>query len=74
MAVALLVPATAAATFTLGCAVIHAQRRHPERVTRVLIGLTLLVLLCFVVHWTSNEAAIAEASSDAADPRLILSE
>ncbi|NEU10836.1 hypothetical protein G3T14_01650 [Methylobacterium sp. BTF04] len=74
MAVALLIPTTAAATFTLGCALIHGQRRHPERITRVLVALTLLVLLCFVIRWTSNEAAIAEATADAANPLLEMGE
>lgn len=74
MAVALLVPATAAASFTLGCAVIHAQRRHPERVTQVLLGVIALLLFAFVIHWTSDEAAIAESAADAGNPLIVFFE
>jgi uncharacterized membrane protein YoaK (UPF0700 family) len=35
--VALSLPAIEAAAFTMGCAVIHAQRRHAERTTRSLL-------------------------------------
>lgn len=74
MAVALLVPATTAAAFTLGCALIHAQRQNPDRAMRVLLGIIAVLALCFVIRWTSNESAVAESASDAANPLLLFSE
>jgi hypothetical protein len=39
MSVALSLPAIEAAAFTLGCALIHAQRRHAERITGLLMAM-----------------------------------
>ncbi|WP_336486436.1 hypothetical protein [Methylobacterium nigriterrae] len=47
MAVAIVVPLAEAALFTAGCLVIHAQRRHPDRVTVTLT--CVAVLLAFVL-------------------------
>ena len=37
MSMALSIPAIEAATFTMGCVLIHAQRRHAERITGLLM-------------------------------------
>ncbi|ACA15146.1 hypothetical protein M446_0585 [Methylobacterium sp. 4-46] len=44
----LAVPLAEAALFTLGCAVIHAQRDRPERLTRTLAVLACLAFLAVV--------------------------
>ncbi|MGH1575574.1 hypothetical protein ACRAWG_39360 (plasmid) [Methylobacterium sp. P31] len=40
-----LVAAAEAAAFTLGCAIIHAQRHHAERLTNILAVATIVTLL-----------------------------
>ncbi|AWN40290.1 hypothetical protein [Methylobacterium durans] len=49
MAVPLALPVAQAAAFTLGCALIHALRRHHEPVTGVLAGVALILVLALMV-------------------------
>jgi len=71
MTIALLVPAVEAAAFTVGCALIHAQRRHTERLTGILTLVALVLVLGIVIMATPvdllNVAAAAEATADFGD-------
>ncbi|MGT2477867.1 hypothetical protein ACU4GR_01020 [Methylobacterium oryzae CBMB20] len=63
-----LVPAAEAAVFTLGCALIHAQRRHAERLTKVLAMVAIIALLTTaslaVPEEELNKAALGAAMSE----------
>jgi hypothetical protein len=45
MSVALSLPAIEAAAFTMGCALIHAQQRHAERIARLLMAMLYVVVM-----------------------------
>ncbi|MGH1569417.1 hypothetical protein ACRAWG_00560 [Methylobacterium sp. P31] len=63
-----LVPAAEAAAFTLGCALIHAQRRHAELLTEVLAMAAVIALLMTASLTVSeeelNKAALGAAMSE----------
>lgn len=63
-----LVPAAEAAIFTLGCALIHAQRRHAELLTEVLAVVAAIALLLTasltVPEEELNKTALATALSE----------
>jgi hypothetical protein len=63
MAVPPVPPIAQAAAFTLGCALIHAFRRHPDRVTQILAvtAFTLFLALAFAL----TPADISGSESDA---------
>lgn len=67
MPLAPLIPAVEAAVFTLGCALIHAQRRRAERLTDVLVVITAVTLLGIAVLTTPIEElnTVAEAAATA---------
>ena len=62
MSVALSLPAIEAAAFTAGCALIHAQRRHAERITRLLMAMLYVAAMVLALGW-GLERAEAEAGS-----------
>ncbi len=75
MAIVALTPATEAAAFTLGCALIHAQRRHAEHLTEFLVVAVVLALLGLAMVSAPEDGlnAMAEAIAVAdagAFPRL----
>ena len=55
MAIIALVPAAEAAAFTLGCALIHSQRHHAERLTEILAVGVVMVFIGLAVVSTPNE-------------------
>ena len=61
MALALLTPVTEAAAFTIGCAIIHLQQRHAERLTGILVVMGWLLLLGIAFVLTPAEALNAAA-------------
>jgi hypothetical protein len=68
MPVAPLIPAAEAAVFTLGCALIHAQRHHAERLTDALAVVAVVALLGTALLATPEEglnmAALATAMTE----------
>ncbi|WP_375465228.1 hypothetical protein [uncultured Methylobacterium sp.] len=61
MSMALAMPLVEATVFTGGCAVIHALRRHADRVTMVLAGLTVLLVLLVGIGCTPDSFLTAQA-------------
>ena len=69
MSVTLSLPVIEAAVFTMGCALIHAQRRHAERITRLLMFMLYLVTMVLALgsgldqHQNAMTAASATAEA-----------
>ena len=61
MTMALSLSAIEAATFTMGCALIHAQRRHAERITGLLMVMLYAAAMVLALEW-SLQRAVAEPS------------
>ena len=59
-----------AAAFTLGCALVHASRRHPQRITfalsTVAFVLFLVLLVAIIPAYVLEQESDAEAGSSAA--------
>ncbi|MGH1574911.1 hypothetical protein ACRAWG_35070 [Methylobacterium sp. P31] len=68
MTAVILVSAAEAAAFTLGCAFIHAQRRHAELLTEVLAVVAVIALLITasltMPEEELNKAALAATMSE----------
>ena len=64
MAIALLVPAAEAAILTAGFAVIHAQRRHVDRMTLVLATVAFMLCLPLLVIFSSGVAPVQEFDAE----------
>jgi flagellar biogenesis protein FliO len=56
MSVALSLPALEAAAFTMGCALIHTQRRHAERITRLLMAMLYVAAMVLALGWGIERA------------------
>jgi hypothetical protein len=64
MSVALSLPALEAAAFTMGWAVIHAQRRNPERITHVLVAMLYVATMILALGWGIERADAEPGLSD----------
>ena len=64
MNVALSLAAIEAAAFTMGCALIHAQRRHAERITRLLLVMLYVVAMVLALGWGIERADAEPGSSE----------
>jgi flagellar biogenesis protein FliO len=64
MSVALSLPAIEAAAFTMGCALIHAQRRHAERITRLLLALLCVAAMVLALGWGIERADAEPGPTD----------
>ncbi|WP_026190744.1 hypothetical protein [Methylobacterium sp. WSM2598] len=67
MAAALLLPAAEAAVFTLGCAVIHAQRQRAERLTVILVFGVFALLLLLAVAAAPEKGTLADVVAGVGD-------
>ncbi|KST58895.1 hypothetical protein AO398_20005 [Methylobacterium sp. GXS13] len=73
MALAQFLPLTEAATFTLGCAVLHATRIDPERIAIVLVLTAAILAVALLIGLTPADLAGDAVSLDPANlwPRLL---
>ena len=55
-----------AATFTLGCAVLHARWLNPERVSMVLVGVATLLTVGMLLALTPENVCIDASALDPA--------
>jgi uncharacterized membrane protein YoaK (UPF0700 family) len=62
MALSLVV--TEAAAFTVGCALIHTQRRHAERITDLLLAALFATSMVLAVDWGLERAVAEPAVTD----------
>ncbi|POR40902.1 hypothetical protein CRT23_21320 [Methylobacterium sp. V23] len=61
---ALSLAVTEAATFTLGCAFIHTQRRHAERITDLLLVMLFAGSMVLALDWGLEGAAATPSAVD----------
>jgi hypothetical protein len=74
MSVTLSLPAIEAAAFTMGCALIHAQRRHAERITRLLMLMLYAATMGLALEWGLERAVAEPAVTDLSAAFTVISE
>ncbi|WP_336486488.1 hypothetical protein [Methylobacterium nigriterrae] len=64
MGAALSLPVIEAVTFTTGCVLIYAQRRHAGRITRVLMLMLYVVTMALALEWGLDRAVAEPGATD----------
>jgi hypothetical protein len=64
MSMALSLPAIEAAAFTVGCALIHTQRRNAEQITRLLLVMLYAASMVLALDWGLERAVAEPAVTD----------
>ncbi|WP_336491358.1 hypothetical protein [Methylobacterium nigriterrae] len=57
-------PLLEALAFVLGCVLIHANRRQPDRVTGMLMLIGFAVVILFALAWAQDQGVFAQQTGD----------